>query len=318
MGTPDFAVPALERLIDSGHQVICVYTRPPRPKGRGHKVIPSPVHQLADDHGIEVRTPKKLKNNKPEIEKFIKLGADIAVVAAYGLILPKDILNAPLYGCLNIHASLLPRWRGASPIQQAIWSGDDQTGISIMQMDEGLDTGPVLQTQAVPIRPQTTAQSLHDELSALGGSLVRRVINRIADGDTPDNEIQNDEEATYAPLLTKEDGRIDWSQPAGTIDRQIRALNPWPGVWTLSRYDRDEGEHTAKQTRYKILESEPSTALFGHPPGKLVDKAGHVTCGNDTAIKITKLHPEGAKKPMDVISALNGKYLALNQTFEIV
>lgn len=180
MGTPDFSVPALKTLIASRHKVICVYSQPPRPKGRGQHVQESPVHAAAAAAGIEVRTPVNFKNDK-DVAEFMALEADIAVVAAYGLILPKSILDAPVHGCLNIHASLLPRWRGAAPIHRAIMAGDTETGITIMQMDVGLDTGPMIKKKSVPIRKTTTTQSLHDMLSALGASMIVDVVNELAD-----------------------------------------------------------------------------------------------------------------------------------------
>lgn len=310
MGTPDFAVPALDNLIASDHDVVCVYSQPPRPKGRGHKVIPSPVHALADDHGIDVRTPKRLKKNMEEIARFVALDIDVAVVAAYGLLLPKAVLDAPRFGCLNIHASLLPRWRGASPIQQAIWHGDTQTGVTIMQMEEGLDTGPMIEKRAVTIRPQSTAQAMHDQLSALCAAMIEDVLDQLGRGESLDHEVQDDELATYAPLLTRDNGKIDWLQTADQIDRQIRALNPWPGVWTTDRYQGQTNKH-------KILEAELVTMHVGQPPGTLVDKTGHVACGDDTALKLTRIHPSGASRPMDVLSAINGGYLRLNQSFDV-
>ena len=179
MGTPDFSVPALDALHESEHEVVCVYSQPPRPKGRGHKVQLSPVHAYAEEHGILVVHPKSLKKT-PEQEEFASYDIDVAVVAAYGLILPKAILEAPKHGCINIHASLLPRWRGASPIQCAIWEGDTESGVTLMQMDEGLDTGPEISKQSIAITNETTAQSLHDELSALGGKMIIEAIGQLA------------------------------------------------------------------------------------------------------------------------------------------
>jgi methionyl-tRNA formyltransferase len=299
MGTPDFAVPALKELIDSPHEVVAVYTQPPRPKGRGQKVQPSPVHEAADAHNIPVFTPKSLRKDEAARVAFAAHTADVAVVAAYGLLLPLEVLKAPKYGCLNVHASLLPRWRGASPIQHAIWAGDAESGISIMQMEEGLDTGPVLAKRVVPIRPETTAQSLHDELAGLGAALMLEVLERIAAGKKLTPEKQDDSTATYAPLLTKEHGRIDWRQTAAEIDRQIRALNPWPGVWTM----------TADDKRLKIIGAELVDETFTEPPGTITDRLGHVACGGDTCIRLKMIQPENAKA-MDVISAFNGGYLA--------
>jgi methionyl-tRNA formyltransferase len=299
MGTPDFAVPALQELIDSRHDVVAVYTQPPRPKGRGQKVQPSPIHEVAEARNIPVFTPKSLRKDEAARMEFAAHTADVAVVAAYGLLLPLEVLKAPKYGCLNVHASLLPRWRGASPIQHAIWTGDAESGISIMQMEEGLDTGPVIARRAVPIRAETTAQSLHDELAALGAALMLEVLERIAAGKTLAPEKQDDNAATYAPMLTKDSGRIDWRQTAVEIDRQIRALNPWPGVWTM----------TAEDKRLKIMGAELVDETFTEPPGTLADRLGHVACGGDTCVRLKTVQPENAKT-MDIVSAFNGGYLA--------
>ncbi|PJB69614.1 MAG: methionyl-tRNA formyltransferase [Alphaproteobacteria bacterium CG_4_9_14_3_um_filter_47_13] len=298
MGTPDFAVPALKDLIGSGHPIVCVYTQPPRPKGRGYQVIPSPVHEVASTHGIPVFTPQSLKKDSLAQAQFLAHDLDLAIVAAYGLILPRVILEAPRLGCLNIHASLLPRWRGASPIQHAIWKGDQETGITIMQMDEGLDTGAMLARESVPIRLQTTAPSLHDELSALGAGMIVNIVNRLAGGEKIKGTAQDDSRSVYAPLLTKENGHVDWSQNAQEIDRQIRALHPWPGVWTINGGGK----------RIKIIEAELSNNKVTSPPGMILDHIGHIACGQDTALRLIKIQPENAKI-MDAISAINGGYL---------
>ncbi|MCB9988149.1 MAG: methionyl-tRNA formyltransferase [Rhodospirillales bacterium] len=304
MGTPDFSVPALEALIDSDHEVVCVYTQPPRPKGRGHQVQPSPVHQVAAEHGIPVYTPRSLKKDEAAQEEFAAHDLDVAVVAAYGLLLPKAVLDAPKYGCLNIHASLLPRWRGAAPIQYAIWDGDTESGITIMQMEEGLDTGPMVEKRSVKIRPITTAQSLHDELSALGAAMIVDVLDELSAKGRLDSELQDDELSTYAPMLTKDDGRVDWTLDAAAIDRQIRALTPWPGVWT----------ETMLGKRIKILEAEPVSERYTEPPGTLADRGGHVVCGNDTVLRLTRIQPESAKA-MDVTAAVNGGYVHVDEAF---
>lgn len=301
MGTPDFAVPALEALLHGPHEVICVYTQPPRPKGRGQKVHSSPVHLTAKAHGIPVFTPKSLRKDEVEQIKFAALDADVAVVAAYGLILPKAVLEAPRYGCLNIHASLLPRWRGAAPIQYAIWKGDKETGISIMQMDEGLDTGSVVAVRKVVIRPQTTAQSLHDELSALGAVMIREAMARLAREGRLESWPQDGRDAVYASLLTKEDGRVDWNLAAGEIARQIRALTPWPGTWT----------QTAEGRRLKIQEAEVIDETLVQPPGTVVDGSGLVSCGGDTALRLLKVQPENAKA-MIFSEAKNGGYIKID------
>ena len=304
MGTPDFAVPALEMLIDEGHEILAVYTQPPRPKGRGQHVQPSPVQLVAERHKIPVYTPKSLKRDEGAQLQFAAHRADVAVVAAYGLILPKTVLEAPHNGCLNIHASLLPRWRGASPIQHAIWKGDKKSGISIMQMDEGLDTGAVIEMREVAIRPVTSAQSLHDELAALGGVMIVDVLERLARDGKLKSYAQDDAKSTYAPLLKKEDGKVNWAQTAQEIDCQIRALNPWPGVWTA----------TADERRFKILTAEIHDETYTEPPGTLVDRMGHVACGGDTVLNLLKIQPDNAK-PMDVVSAVNGGYLHEDDRF---
>lgn len=302
MGTPDFALTALEALHTSGHDVVAVYTQPPRPKGRGQQVQISPVHQYAADHDIPVYHPRSLKKEKDQAV-FAELNLDVAVVAAYGLILPKAVLNAPKYGCINIHASLLPRWRGASPIQHAIWKGDAETGVDLMQMDEGLDTGPVIMERKVKIRPQTTAASLHDELSALGAAMIEEAMDELAAGKGLEAHLQDDDLATYAPLLQKEDGRVDWSQSAEEIDRQVRALNPWPGVWSMI-----EGK------RVKILEVQISQANSDQAPGTILDSTGKVACGRGPVLTLVKIQPENAKA-MDFVSAVNGGYVEAGKVF---
>lgn len=303
MGTPGFSVAALRALIDSPHDVIAVYSQPPRPKGRGHQVQPSPVHETAASANIPVFTPKSLRRDEAAQAQFAALNADVAVVAAYGLLLPSAVLNAPRHGCLNIHASLLPRWRGASPIQHAIWKGDQRTGISIMQMDEGLDTGAVITTRDIPINPDSTASSLHDELSALGATMITETLMRLAADGKLVSTPQPADGVTHAPLLTKEDGRVNWSQTAREIDCQVRALNPWPGVWTM-----------AGNTRFKILAAAPVDEIISASPGTLADAAGHIACGAGTALKLLKIQPDSAK-PMDVQAALNGGYLTVNKKF---
>lgn len=280
MGTPDFSVPAL-RNITKTHKVIAVYTQPPRPKGRGHQVQKSPVHLAAEEYGIPVRTPASFKKDPAALAEFLALEADVAVVAAYGLILPKAVLEHPQYGCLNIHASLLPRWRGASPIQRAIWAGDTETGVTIMQMDEGLDTGPMILKKAVPVTAETTAQTLHDTLSAIGSDLILEALSTLEKTGALKSEKQDDAHTTYAPLLKKEDGVIDWTQTPEAIHRQVRALNPWPGT-----------SSTLNGQRFKILAGEIKDGLY----------------------QVTRLQPEGGK-PMDIKSAINGGYLKASDRF---
>ncbi|HEY1934963.1 MAG TPA: methionyl-tRNA formyltransferase [Acetobacteraceae bacterium] len=227
MGSPEFAVPALRALHAAGHEIAAVYCQPPRPAGRGHAVQRCPVHVAADALGLEVRTPARLCHDPAAQAAFAALELDTAVVAAYGLILPPPMLDAPRRGCVNIHASLLPRWRGAAPIQAAVLAGDTETGITIMQMDAGLDTGPMLLREAVPIGPADTTGSLHDVLAEMGARLVLRAL-----AEDPVPVAQPQTGANYAPKLTREDGRIDWTRDAAAIERQVRAFDPWPGTFT--------------------------------------------------------------------------------------
>lgn len=303
MGTPDFALVALKALVEAGENVVCVYSQPPRPKGRGHQVQKSPVHDYAESCGIPVFTPKTLKDPIAQTE-FDSLDLDVCVVAAYGLILPEAILNTPKYGCLNIHGSLLPRWRGAAPIQYAIWKGDTETGVTIMQMEKGLDTGPMILKKSVPITAETTAEQLHDELAETGADLSLEVLDLLAKNGQLNSEKQNNDASTYAPMLKKSDGIVNWNDSAVQIGAQVRALNPWPGVWTYSG-----------NRRLKIL-----AVLVGNDtkakdkvPGTLTDKSGLVICGQDSALYIKRIQPEG-KKPMDVAAAINGGYIAPGDT----
>ena len=225
MGSPEFSVPALHALAGA-HEVVCVYAQPPRPAGRGQRETRCAVHQAALDLGLSVRTPARLKRDAAEHAAFAALHADVAVVAAYGLILPAQMLDAPGLGCWNIHASLLPRWRGAAPIHAAVLAGDAESGITIMRMEEGLDTGPMLLRAAVPMGLRITTPELHDTLSALGARLILRALD-----ERPAPLPQPEAGVTYAARLTKADGALDWSQPAAALERRVRAMNPWPGAW---------------------------------------------------------------------------------------
>lgn len=299
MGTPDFAVVALQALIDSHHEIVCVYSQPPRPKGRGHKVQLSPVHALAEQNDIPVFTPKSLKSDEAQAE-FNAQNVDVAIVAAYGLLLPKAVLDAPQYGCLNIHGSLLPRWRGASPLQHAVWKGDDVSGVTIMQMDVGLDTGDMIVKSQVSLDGAMTASKLHDILAQDGARLTLEVLGQLSQAGAVEAQAQDDAQSTYAPLLKKSDGVVNWADDAHDIDRKIRALNPWPGVWA-----HIDGN------RFKILEAKPvPQEILNHPEGVFFNKSGHITCGGNSVLQIIKLQPEG-KKPMDFASALNGGYVSL-------
>ena len=286
MGSPDFAVPALRALHQAGHQIAAVYCQPARPAGRGHAVRRCPVQVAADEFDLPVRTPARLRGNPDAHAEFTALDIEVAVVAAYGLILPQAMLDAPKRGCLNIHASLLPRWRGAGPIQAAILAGDPETGITIMQMEAGLDTGPMLLRQAVPITGTTTAAALHDTLAALGATLILQAL-----GSAPAGVPQTDAEATYAPKLSREDARIDWTQPAAAIDRQIRAFDPWPGTFT-----------TLDGAPIKILSATLSDA--SGPPGTVLDPALTVACGHQS-IKVTRVQLPG-RAALDAAAFLRG------------
>ncbi len=275
MGTPDFSVPVLEALVAAGHEVLAVYTQPPRPAGRGKKERLTPVHERAIELGLMVRTPKSLKG-ADEQQDFASLGAEVAVVVAYGLILPQPVLDAPVRGCLNIHASLLPRWRGAAPIHRAIMAGDKETGVCIMQMEAGLDTGPVLTCARTPIGPEDTTGSLHDRLSRMGADLIVTALARL-DELTP--EPQPEDGVTYAKKIDKAEARLDWSRPAVEVDRHIRGLSPFPGAWCML-----EG------ARLKLL---LSRVVQGEgQPGEVLDSALTVACG-DGAIQILRLQKAG-------------------------
>jgi methionyl-tRNA formyltransferase len=277
MGTPEFAATSLSALIAAGHDIAAVYSQPPRPAGRGHRPRPSPVQLLAESHGLGVRAPASLKGAETQAA-FADLGLDAAVVVAYGLLLPRPILASPRLGCLNIHASLLPRWRGAAPIQRAILAGDDESGITIMQMDEGLDTGPMLLRQAMEIGPRETGQSLHDRLAALGARLIIEALDGLAGGSLHAIP-QPAEGASYAAKLTREEGRLDWRLPALLLDRRVRALAPWPGAWF-----EIGGE------RVRVLEAEP--AAGSGAPGRVVDGRLTIAC-SEGALRLIKLQRAG-------------------------
>jgi methionyl-tRNA formyltransferase len=292
MGTPDFSVPALDALAAAGHRVLAVYTQPPRPAGRGQKEQPAPVQRAAERRGIPVRTPKTLRDAGAQ-EEFKALRADLAVVAAYGLLLPKPVLDAPLRGCLNIHASLLPRWRGAAPIQRAIEAGDAETGITIMVMDEGLDTGPMLLKESVPIGPDTTAGALHDALAALGARLIVRALAGLESGALVPAP-QPAGGVTYAKKITKDEARLDWRAPAALLARRIRAFNPFPGAW-----------FEAKGERIRVLAAE-AVAAAGRAakPGTVLDARLAIACGAG-ALRPTLLQRAG-KAPMAADAFLRG------------
>jgi len=264
MGTPPFAAAALEALAAAGHEIACVYAQPPRPAGRGYKETPSAVHALAAARGWPVRTPARLKDPAAQTD-FAALGADVAVVAAYGLILPGPVLAAPRHGCINVHASLLPRWRGAAPIQRAILAGDRESGVTIMRMDAGLDTGAMLLREAIAIGPRTTAGELHDALAALGARLIVEALRRLAAGTLSESP-QPESGATYAAKIAKDEARLDWSRPALVLERAIRAFNPVPGA-----FFEFAGE------RIKVLAAAVESG--GGEPGTTIDARLGVACG---------------------------------------
>ena len=290
MGTPDFAVPSLNALLHAGHQVVAVYTQPPRPAGRGHREHPSAVHAFAAEHGLPIRTPARLKD-PAEHDRFAALDLDAAVVAAYGLILPKPVLAAPRLGCLNVHASLLPRWRGAAPIQRALLAGDRETGITLMQMDAGLDTGPMLIAESVPIGPDMTATALHDTLAALGARLLPAALEGVATGSLQPRP-QPEDGVTYAAKIDRADGRIEW-QDAAYIARQVRALTPWPGCGFT---------HSGQALRVLAVEHRPDIA---GPAGRVLDDRLTVACAKGGGVRLLTLQRPG-RGPLAAEAFLRG------------
>ena len=290
MDTPEFSVPSLEALAAAGHEIASVYSQPPRPAGRGQKDRPSPVHLRAEALGLPVRHPRTLRTPEAQTE-FAALDADIAVVVAYGLILPQPVLDAPRHGCLNIHASLLPRWRGAAPIHRAVLAGDAETGVCIMQMEEGLDTGPVLLRAATPIGPTDTTGDLHDRLAALGAALIAEALDRLPDL-VP--EPQPEAGVTYAAKIDKAEAAVDWTRPADEIDRLIRGLSPFPGAWT-----------TLGGRRLKLLRS--CLAEGQGAPGEVLRDLA-IACGAG-AVDILEVQAEGRAR-QDAQSFLRGAPIA--------
>ncbi len=292
-GTPDFAARHLQALIDSEHQIVGVYSQPDRPAGRGKKLKASEVKELALANQLAVFQPASLKTDDA-LAELSSLNADIMIVVAYGLLLPKAILEAPRLGCLNVHGSILPRWRGAAPIQRAIWAGDDETGVTIMQMDEGLDTGDMLHISRCPIATTETSASLYTKLAELGPTALVETIAKLANGEiTP--QVQDDEQANYAKKLSKDEANIDWSMDAVQIERNIRAFNPWPVCFTKM------GENTVKIYQADVVEQQGKPGTILHS-----DKHGIVVACGTHALKITQLQPQG-KKPMAVTDFLNGR-----------
>jgi len=286
MGTPEFAVPVLQALVASRHEIVAAYTQPPRPAGRGKALNPSPVHRFAEQAGVEVRTPASLRGEE-ERQAFAALDLDAAVVAAYGLILPEAILEAPLNGCLNVHASLLPRWRGAAPIQRAILAGDRRTGVTIMQMERGLDTGPMLAVLATEVDGKTAGE-LSGELAAMGAELMLDVLDKLhAIGPRP----QREGGATYAPKIQKHEAKLDFSRPAEEVERQVRAFNPWPGAW----FDY-AGE------RIKMLAA--AISPLGGEPGTVIDDGLAIGCGQGSIVPTLVQRP--GRAPMSAEALLRG------------
>lgn len=286
MGTPDFAVPTLDALVAAGHDIVAVYSQPPRPAGRGKKLSPTPVHARADELGLDVRTPESLRPDDVKAA-FAALGADVAVVAAYGLILPQAVLEAPAKGCLNVHGSVLPRWRGAAPVQRAILAGDAETGVTIMQMEKGLDTGAMLLIERTPISHKTAGE-LTDELADMG---ARMMVTYLSEPDTYTPRIQPEEGVTYAHKIDKSEARIDWTQSAQHVERQIRAFNPFPGAFF---------EYEGERFRVHAADMVDGTGV----PGTILDDALTIACESG-AIRPTLIQRAG-KGAMQTADLLRG------------
>ena len=293
MGTPDFAAVPLKALIAQGHEIAAIYTRPPQKSGRGMAVKLSPVHQIGIDHKIPVETPNTLKDEAAAAQ-LASYKPDIVIVVAYGMLLPAAILDIPRYGCWNIHASLLPRWRGAAPIQRAIMAGDTETGVCIMQMDVGLDTGPVLARASYPIDLKDNVQSLHDALSHLGAEILLQTLTAFSKGEiTRDDAIaQSEDGACYAPKIDKAEAAIDWTQSAEVIHNHIRGLSPFPGAW-----------FSYQDMRIKLLDVEVDTARSA-PPGTIIDSAGWIACGTGAILPV--ILQRAGKSPMPLADFRRG------------
>lgn len=281
MGSPGFAVPTLLALLDAGHDIACVYSQPPKPAGRGQTLRPTAIHDFAQARGLPLRTPRSLKRSE-EQEAFAALGLDAAIVAAYGLILPKPILEAPRLGCLNLHGSLLPRWRGAAPIQRAVMAGDAETGVQVMVMQEGLDTGPILATARTPIGAEDTASAVHDRLALLGAELMVEALADFAAGRIAP-QAQSVHGVTYAAKISSSETRVDWAAPSTAVDAQIRGLSLFPGAWFMMGLD-------PRAVRVKVLGSR--LAEGGGAPGEVLDRDLTIACGTG-AVRLTLLQREG-------------------------
>ncbi|CAM4269726.1 methionyl-tRNA formyltransferase [Pseudoalteromonas byunsanensis] len=292
-GTPDFAARHLSALINSSHQVVAVYSTPDRPAGRGKKLKASEVKTLALEHNLPVYQPESLKTDEAQRE-LAALNADVMVVVAYGVLLPKTILETPKLGCLNVHGSILPRWRGAAPIQRALWAGDQQTGVTIMQMDEGLDTGDMLHIATCPITAQDTSASLYDKLAQLGPDALLDTLEQLSNGTAVATK-QDDAQANYAKKLSKEEADIDWQMSATQIALNVRAFNPWPVCYTTMQ------QQTVKIWQAEVVEQQGEAGLVLSS-----DKNGIVIACGEQALKVTQLQPQG-KKPMSAQDFLNGR-----------
>jgi len=295
-GTPEFSVPPLVALLEAGQRIVAVYTQPDRPAGRGRRLTPSPVKAVALEHRLQVLQPKSLRSEE-EIERLRALDADLMVVVAYGLILPRDVLEAPRLGCINIHASLLPRWRGAAPIQRAILAGDEESGITIMQMDEGLDTGPMLHVVKCPIEPKETGGSLHDKLSLLGARTLMEALPGIRDGALEPIP-QDDAQSTYAAKLEKAEAWLDWRQPAELLERKVRAFNPWP----VAQSRLDGGT-------LRIWEADAKAGVEG-APGEVMaaDREGIEVATGEGRLVVRRLQLPG-KRPVNAGDFVNARDL---------
>lgn len=305
MGTPESAVPTLARCLADGHEVVAVWTQPDRPAGRGGKVRPSPVKEFALKHGLKVHQPDRIKT--PEAAAlFASHEADVAVVVAYGRILPPEFLRAPRRGCINVHFSLLPKYRGAAPVNWAIIRGERETGVSTMLMDEGLDTGPVFLQRATAIGAEETAPELMDRLARMGAELLSETLRHL---DELEPQPQNEAEASFAPLLKREDGRIDWTSDAASIERRVRGLQPWPNAFTTFRHKRLIIWRAQPEMRAESLHAQP---------GEVIEAQGErliVACGEQTALRLLEVQPEGRRR-MSARDFLNGMRVVVGETME--
>jgi methionyl-tRNA formyltransferase len=303
MGTPAYACPTLEALWASPHDVVAVYTQPPRPAGRGHHLQLSPVHALAQEKGIPVFMPSRLSSPEDQ-QAFHALNADVAVVVAYGLLLPLPILEAPRLGCYNGHASLLPRWRGASPLQRALQHGDALSGVTIMKMDRGLDTGPMALTQTLPLEPTLTTPQLHDALSQMTATLMLEALDALQAG-TLSVTSQPSQGVTIAPKLRKEEGLLDWRKPAEVLEREVRAFQPWPG-----------SQGRVGDLTFKVLQAQVVSSTAGAAPGTVMTDGFLIACGQD-ALQIQRLQIPG-KAAMDVQAFLRGHTIKAGQRCDLL